>query len=430
MLVRLPNRALRLTVVGVALVLATVLAYFSVRNARADFYSGLGTSSGYERAVQLESGNPQNWYLLGRYWQYNLDQPDAQRAIQYYRAALSLNPRSADTWMDLGTAYESESDAQSARDAFLQARRVYPASADVSWRYGNFLLRQGEIPQAFAEIRRAAYADPKRGVAAFSRCWRANPDIHAILDQVLPPDRNVYLDVIRELSTDEQFAAALIVWTRLVGIRPRLNLSEAIYFTDELIHQGQMSDARRVWDDAVRLSGTTPSDPSGSVLWDGGFETGVQGGGFSWSFAPPPRGAKTTLDSKEKHSGRQSLRVDFDGRHNVNFDSVCNNAEVRPDTRYRFSAWVRTQSLTTDQGIRLRLAWAENSHNTALETSDVQGTTPWTQIDMPWTAPKDTRRVFVCVVRHVSGKLNSQIQGTAWIDDVALIPESAGKPKP
>jgi hypothetical protein len=42
----------------------------------------------------------------------------------------------------------------------------------------------------------------------------------------------------------------------------------------------------------------------------------------------------------------------------------------------------------------------------------------------------DTRQVRVSVVRDASGKLESQIRGSAWIDEVALIPDAAGNPRP
>jgi len=227
----------------------------------------------------LEPENAVNWYLLGRYWQYTLDEPDARRAILNYRHAISLNPHSAATWLDLAAVYESEGDFQDARGAFLQAKLAYPLSADVSWRYGNFLLRQDQVPQAFAEIRRAAYADPKRSAEAFSRCWRVAPDINSILSDVLPPDRDGYLAVIHELDIGDQFAAALTVWQRLVSIHPVLKLSDAIPFADFLIQKHQSSGAHRVWSDALSLSNTPQNiDPPGSVLWDGGFETAVRGG--------------------------------------------------------------------------------------------------------------------------------------------------------
>jgi Tetratricopeptide repeat len=432
MLLRLANVPARLAVVFVASTLAATLAYLSIRDARADYYASLGTRAGYETAARLEPQDPGNWYLLGRYWQYTLDDPDARRAIQNYKHALSLDPRSATTWLDLATAFESEGDFPNARDAFLQAKRAYPLSADVSWRYGNFLLRQDEITPAFAEIRRAVYADPKRSAEAFSRCWRVAPDINSILDNVLPPDRDGYLGVVRELGVAGQFAAALTVWQRLMSIHPMLNLFDAIPFCDLLIQKRQFADARRVWNDALRLSNSPQNiDPPGSAIWDGGFETGVRGGAFAWVFAAPSGGVQITIDMRQKHSGKSSLRLTFDGRHNVNFDSICNNAEVRPETRYRLSAWFRTQTITTDQGPRLRLTWYSDSHaGGSVETPDLQGTQPWTYIEVPWTSGKDTHYARVCVVRDTSGKLDSQIQGSAWVDDVALIPDTTGNPLP
>jgi Carbohydrate binding domain/Tetratricopeptide repeat len=431
MLLRLPNVPARIAAILLALALAATLAYSSIRNARATHDAGLGTRIGYEAATRLEPQNADNWYLLARYWQYTLDEPNNPRAIQNYRHALLLNPANADIWLDLAAAYEAEGDIQKARDAFLQAKRAYPLSAAVSWRYGNFLLRQDELPQAFAEIRRAAYADPKLSGEAFSRCWRVSPDINTILDTVLPPDRDGYLDVIRELGTQAQLGAALIVWQRLVSIHPVLKLSEAILFSELLIHNHQIHDARRVWSDAIRLSNTPQNiDAPGSALWDGGFETGLRGGAFAWVFAAPSGGVQIGVDSRQKHSGNYSLRLTFDGRHNVNFQGVCNNAEVQPETNYRLSAWLRTQALTTDEGVRLLLSSYSDSHAaSSVVTPSVQGTQPWTSLEIPWTSPKDVHHARVCVVRYPSSKLDSQIQGSAWIDDIALVPE-AGSSRP
>ena len=262
--------------------------------------------------MKLEPGNPLNWFLLGRYWQYNLEEPDSARAIQAYRTALSLDPRSTNTWLDLATVYELENDTAAARDAFLQAKRVYPLSAEVSWRYGNFLLREGEFPQAFAEIRHSVNVDPHRAAEAFSRCWRITPNIQVILDEVLPASGPVYLDAIRELMADAQLGPALAVWSRLVSIHPRLQLSEITSFVDMLLYARRPEDARRVWLEAASLSDTPATgDPSDSVLWDGGFESGVFGGGLSWSFPSSPSGVQVGIDSKEKHSGGRSLRVGF-----------------------------------------------------------------------------------------------------------------------
>src|SRR5262249_29940296 len=160
-----------------------------------------------------------------------------------------------------------------------------------------------------------------------------------------------------------------------------------------------------------------------SLIWDGGFETGVSGGGFSWVFAPASLGVQSSFDAKERHSGERSLRLIFDGRRNVDFDGICHIAFVEPGASYRFSAWVHTQALTTDQGVRFRLEWTENAHSAAIETPDVHGTQPWTEVSIPWMATGDvSRQVRVCINRKPSHDFGSRIHGSAWIDDVALIP--------
>jgi Tfp pilus assembly protein PilF len=433
MVLRLSSSIARATLLFVAAVLAAALGYSSTRNALAAHFAGMETRQGQERAVQVEPGNPEAWFLLGRYWQYNLEEPDANRAVAAYRNALSLDPHSATTWLDLAASYESEGNAAAARDAFQQAKRVYPISAEVAWRYGNFLLRQNEVPAAFAEIRHSVEVDPKRAAEAVSRSWRLDPDINSIIENVLPPTAPIYLDAIRELDADAAMDPALTIWDKLRALQPppRIDLSQVIQFTDSLVQAHRIDDAHRVWTQAAALADLNPqpNDAPGSLIWDGGFETNVNSGGFSWVFAPASLGVQSSFDTKEKHSGERSLRLIFDGRRNVDFSGICHIAFVEPNASYRFSAWVHTQALTTDQGVRIRLEWTENAHSSAVETPDIHGTQPWTEVSIPWTATGDaSRQVRVCISRKPSDDFGSRIHGSAWIDDVALTPAPNAPP--
>src|SRR5438128_10449504 len=156
------SRALLLVSLGVFV----FLLYFSLRAALAAYAVDLNSRSGYERAVRLEPGNARYWYLLGHYYQYDFDQPDPNAALRSFLVARSLDPLSADTLLELATNYDEAGKVPEARAAYLEAKRVYPLSAEVLWRYGNFLLRQNEIDSAFTEIRRAVELDPKRGAEA------------------------------------------------------------------------------------------------------------------------------------------------------------------------------------------------------------------------------------------------------------------------
>src|SRR6266403_4959771 len=279
MILHLSSPAQRGVLVLGAAFAAMFLSYFSVRNARADHFAGLQTRQALDRATKLEPGDARNSYLLGRYWQFSLEDSDAQKAIGAYNHAVSLDPRSTVSWLGLGSAYESGGDLAHAREAFLQAKKTYPLSAEVAWQYGNFLLRLGELEPAFAEMRRAVESDPKRGAESFSRAFRAEPDVDRILNRALPPNRDVYVDVISDQITGGQTDIALQVWDRLVAIHPRLSPRDVFPLIGALRNNKRIADARRVWDQAVIVSGMADlQGPSGSVLWDGGFESGIAGG--------------------------------------------------------------------------------------------------------------------------------------------------------
>lgn len=432
MILRLSSNAQRGVLVGVSCAIALFLSYFSIRTARATLATDLLSAQGYDRATRLEPGDPRNWYLLGRYWQYNLEEYDARRAIRAYRTAVSLDPGFADAWLDLASAYESEGDLPSARDSFINAQKVYPLSAEVSWRYGNFLLRQGELVPATKEMRLAVQADPNRAAEAFSRALRAGSNIDAVLDRVLPPVTEAYVDVIWDQTNDGHTDNALKVWDRLAFIHPRFALQDSFSLVGALLLEKRIPEASRVWSQAVLYAGFADlQGPSGSVLWDGGFESGISGGGFSWTFPQGFRGGVQVLgDTREKHSGNHSLRLVFDGSSNVNFNGVCHLVPVQPSTNYRFSAWVKTKALTTDQGVRFQLHALGAQDNSTVSTSDLHGTQPWSLIELPWSSTKDVQQLQVCVARIPSEQDDNKIQGMAWVDDVALVPERAEHPKP
>src|SRR6516165_6195478 len=159
MILRLSDSASRGLLVAAASLVGLWLSFFGIRAAIAHHDSEEETAKQLEAAVRLEPSNPDYWYILGRYQQYNLDQPDALLAENSYRKAIALNPDATGAWLDLA--------------------------------------------------------------AAFSRAYRSNPNIDELLAQLLPPYPWVYVDVIKEALSEKQLAVARIVWARLLTLHPR-----------------------------------------------------------------------------------------------------------------------------------------------------------------------------------------------------------------
>jgi hypothetical protein len=431
MILRLSDSLSRgLLVIG-SLIVALWVSFFGVRSGIAGLAADGKSISDLQWAVRLEPSNPEYWYRLGHYQQFNLEQPDLVTSVESYQKAVTLNPGYTEAWLDLGTAFEIDGNTAAAQDAFLRAKKTYPASAEVAWRYGNFLLRQGTLPEAFAELKLALQADPRRAGAVFSRVYRADPDIDAILNDLLPPLPAVYVDAIAEAVDSQQLAVAQTMWIRLIRLNPHLQLWQFEKFVGALQVHGDYDAARRVWDQGTSTMNLPPLiQPRDSVLWDPSFESGLSNISFAWFFRSLAEGVHTEIDTSEKLSGKQSLRLTFDGKHNTGADIACASGVVTPGTKYLFSGWVKTKNITGDQGVRFHLRSLGNIQIPPAATREIHGTTPWTSIEQDWTAAPGVRQVEVCISREPSTNPDIHISGDAWVDDVTLVPKAVERRRP
>ena len=135
----------------------------------------------------------------------------------------------------------------------------------------------------------------------------------------------------RFLWDGETLASAFGASRAWVVLDPMLRVIDVAPLANALVQQDRGQEADKLWRQATaKLAVQIPPDPPGSVLWDGGFESGFPNGGLGWHFVPEIKGVHITLDKSEKHSGNQSLRLMFAGRSNISFSDVCHWAAVEP----------------------------------------------------------------------------------------------------
>ena len=431
MILRLSDSLSRGLLVLAAFAAALFLTFFGVRSGIAGREAEGNSSGPLQLATRLEPGNPEYWYRLGHYQQFNLEQSDIVASISSYQRAVELNPGYTDAWMDLGAAYELDGNIAAARDAFEHAKKTYPASGEVAWRYGNFLLRQGSLPEALSELRLTLQTDPRRAGAVFSRVYRADPDIDTIMNHLLPAVPEAYLNAIAEAVDSRQLAVAQTMWIKLMTLKPSLQVVAFDKLVAALVDNGDYDAARRIWDQGTSTMDLPPLlQPQESVIWDPSFESGIANEPFAWSLKPLQDGVHTAPDSSEKLSGRQSLRLTFDGKHNPDMEIACAWGVVNPGTKYAFSSWVKTKDLTSDQGVRFHLRSLGNNTIPVAVTKEIHGTSPWILLDQQWAAGPGVHRVEVCISREPSTNADIHIFGDAWVDDVTLVPQAPERRQP
>jgi len=415
------NLGIRCLVCAVVLSVSAVMGWAAVRHGMAAHWARYGQLDQWFHAAAWEPDNPEHWYRLGRYYQIDFENSDLPQAISYYQRATSIAPGTAGYWLDLAEARETALQHSEAEQAFRRAQQAYPLSAEVSWRFGNFLLRQNRQDEAFRQIYAALSVQPSLTTLAISRCWQGTQDIELILNLALPAGPVTYWGAIDFLVEAREPVAAMVVWKRLMAGNPSFPPQKTFRLQDMLVQTAHAGDARSVWEQSLAMAANQPDpQPGGSLLWNGGFEQELLNGGLAWRFRPVA-GAELSFDGRVAHSQKRSLRVVFDGTRNVDFQQPWQYVVVEPDTRYRLSAYFRTEGLTSSSDLRLEI---EETHfgGTLQATPKLLGTQYWASSEAEFTTGADTRLVRVVLRRRPSQKLDNKISGTVWMDDVSLAP--------
>jgi tetratricopeptide (TPR) repeat protein len=357
----------------------------------------------------------------------DFEHSDLPLAITYYRRAVELDPHSPYYKLDLASALEMADNNVEAEKFFREAQEIYPISAEVSWRYGNFLLRQQRLPEAYWEIHRAVMVDPKLLPLAVSRAWHSNPDVRVLLDQVLPNTIEGDWEALSYLVGAQEGEAALAIWNHLIALKPSLDWKKVYAFLDLLTNQDRFDEAGSVWRQALASEGTVlPSSPSDSLVFDGGFESDVSNGGFGWRQVNL-QGADFDFDIEQKHSGLRSARIIFDRTQNLAYGHLYQWVLVAPNTRYRFRGFLRTDHISTDSGVRFEIEDPRRTNELDILTQNETGTIPWTMEETEFKTGPQTRLIYVVLRRVPSARFDNKISGTVWVDDVAIFP-AGGSP--
>jgi tetratricopeptide (TPR) repeat protein len=377
------------------------------------------------KAAKLEPGNAEYWRHAGLLRQWDLNPSDMRDAMHYLQIASQVNSRSSGIWMDLADAYATAGDAERAKEAYDRAQTSFPMSSEVAWRYGNFLLYQENYSGAYPKIRKAISIDPSLTQSALTECWQSNPDVAPIVRDLLPDKREYYVSAVEFFLARKLADPALAVWNRQKEGGLAVDMEETVPLVEALISEDRIGEAQQVWRSGLQASKWVQDSEGGrSLVLNGGFEHDIANGGFDWREVPLSA-VNFEFDSAFAHSGTRSLRIEFDGTDNVDFGHLFQYVPVASDVRYHFSAFVRTEGLTTDRGISFEIVDAHHSEQLQVATCELTGTNAWTMLQTDFVSGPETQAVKITLRRLPSWKFDNKFSGTIWVDDVTLTPAPA-----
>jgi hypothetical protein len=248
-----------------------------------------------------------------------------------------------------------------------------------------------------------------------------------LLNQVLPATQDAYFQAIDFIAANGQPAGALVIWARLLTSGKPFELRRSFPLLEFLIQSDRAEDASRVWREALAAAGLPHSEPANqSLIWNGNFARDFLNGGLDWRWSSP-FGASIGFDASPPSSGGRSLRLDFSGGANLDLAEPREFVPVEPGRRYHFHADLRTQGITTENGVFFSIG--DPNHGAAIVTTEnLTGTHNWTPVDVDYTTAPVTHFLLIQLRRSPSRLFENKLGGTAWIGDVSLTASNGAEP--
>jgi alpha-N-arabinofuranosidase len=109
-------------------------------------------------------------------------------------------------------------------------------------------------------------------------------------------------------------------------------------------------------------------------------------------------GCTTTLEN-------DTVIVHFSGSKDVNYYHANKVFPAKPFTGYRFSAWMKTTDLSSDNGARIQIGDGRGWDKTysASISPDIRGTSDWTKVYTDYISLPDAKDIIICVRRFSGG---------------------------
>jgi tetratricopeptide (TPR) repeat protein len=395
-----------------------------------------------KRASWLDPGNADYRDHLGRY--FDLVARDPASAVGQYKVAVQLNPHSARYWFDLASAYQVLGDTASQTGALEHAIQADSMTPDVAWEAANLYLVQGENEKALREFRVVLANDSSLASPAMQFCWRIEPDVDALLRDVVPPRNDAYIAFLTLLQNDsdrllrtaasltangdsasevqskmaqiqQEVAGTAKVWNALMQTNQPFERRYADGYFRYLIQHKDVDQAIRVWQQtAGRFALSSYLPAPNNLIVNGTFSLSVLNAGFDWQYQKQS-GVKLTLDPGDFHAGRQSLAITLDGP-GISDAGIYQFVAVQPNTTYDFSAYYKNGDLEGAGGLHFTV---QDMYSQAVyyDSDELKDAGFWKSADGEFTTASDCKLVVLHVRRLPAG---SPIRGKLWIDDFHL----------
>jgi len=417
-----------LTVISRLLLFVFVLTLIvsTAQQCLASYYFRQNLPDALQKAMICDSANPVYPAALANLLHLYGQSPDPDAVIRLYQTAVRLSPFDAGYTADLAQANDWAGRTDVALPLFQRAQQLFPDAPEINWKLANFYIRSGNSGDALPALKKILSSNIIDKNQVFALSDRAGINSVTVVENLLPPDVPAYFAYLNFEAQRGNFPAAQQTWNRLLSLGSPFDPKEAFPFLDALIKSHELDSASQVWSSLIsRFPDRIPSPASANnLVTNANLQADILNGGFDWRVFPVS-GILVSQDSTGPTADARSLRIEFDGTQNLYYGSVLQLVPVQPRTKYTFSAFTRSQAITTDAGVGLQISDGYDPNKILGSTDPLIGTTPWSEQSFSFETPAQTRLLIVRIVRLPSQKFDNKIAGAFWFSRISLTQQPA-----
>lgn len=398
----------------------SLLALLSVQTIRCVAVYVLSESNEFgplETALHFDPDNDRVLHRLGlvSLWKSG----NTTHALPLLRRATEVNPHNAQYQQDLGTACEVSSQTRCANQAFFSATSLAPRSPRFQLGRANYLLATAQPTAALASLHNYLELQPDdartalepfvRAIANTDEIWKALPRTG---------DHASQLALISLLADNSRFDISNRYWRDLVHSGATVPLTSSAPYLNALQSHAQLPQTVDVWRDLQRMH-AVPAQEEANLAFNGGFEFGPSNVGLDWHYQQQ-RFVQLNFSDSSADTGTRSLRIDFTSSSNEQLNLLEQLVPVAGRGTYQVSAAVRSQSISSACGPRLRIQDFLCSSCIDVSTEGTVGTSGFHKVSTTFSVGPQTRFLRLSIYRPRCRTYPVEITGQFWIDSINL----------
>src|ERR1700722_12464250 len=348
----------------------------TARQGVASYYFRQNLPDALQKAKAWEPTNPVYPAALANFVHLYGQNPDPDGVIHLNQTAVLLSPFDAGYTADLAQASDWAGRTDVSLLLFQRAQQLFPNSPEINWKLANFYVRSGNNNYALPPLKKILSSNIIERSQIFALCDHAGINSVTVLDKLLSPNTPAYFAYLNFETQQGNFSAAQETWNRLLIFNSPFEPKEAFPFLDTLIRAHELDRASQVWSSlASRFPDRIPSPASANnLITNGDLQADILDGAFDWRVFPV-KGVTVNQDSAGPPADSLPLRIEFDGSQNLYYGSVLQFVPAQPHTKYTFSAFTRSQAITTEAGGGVQISDGYDPNKILGSTDPLIGTT-------------------------------------------------------